>query len=487
MGDAGANGAQGPQGPAGTSPWGLDGGNNTFYTTGQVLVGTSTPNASNTMSVVGGTTNGIGASNATAASVAVLGASTGSGSSAGVQGSSTSATGFGVNGVNSNSTGQSIGSRGETLSNTNGARGVFGVNTSTTNPGAANSFLSGVYGQSISNLGANAINVGAQGVGNQRGVEGDAATTTGIGVIGFGGTALGGAGVQGQVAGDSAIALFGANTSAAAGFGRGVQGQSSMTDGTGVQGICNGTGTQGPWGVSGSTTGAGGTTIGTAAIGVRGSAGSASAGTNFRVGVYGEVITAATNAYAGYFSGKVNVVGALNVTGALSKGSGTFKIDHPLDPANKFLYHSFVESPDMMNVYNGVVVAGKNGTAVVELPSYFETLNKDFRYQLTCIGGFAPVYVASEVQGNRFVIAGANPGMKVSWQVTGVRQDPYANQNRVIPEVDKSPEERGLYLYPEAYGLPRERAIGGDGYSPKTEGLQKLQPVERVAAPTRGY
>ena len=86
------------------------------------------------------------------------------------------------------------------------------------------------------------------------------------------------------------------------------------------------------------------------------------------------------------------------------------------------------------------------------------------------------------------MIAGANPGMKVSWQVTGVRKDPYAEQNRVIPEVNKSPEERGQYLYPEAYGLPRERGINAYQPSPKAEGLQtKLQPVERTPAGLRGF
>jgi len=112
---------------------------------------------------------------------------------------------------------------------------------------------------------------------------------------------------------------------------------------------------------------------------------------------------------------------------------------------------------------------------MVELPSYFGALNKDFRYQLTCIGGFAPVYVASEIQDNRFVIAGAKPGLKVSWQVTGVRKDPFAEQNRVIPEVDKQPGEQGLYLYPEAYGLPRSRGIAFD--SPKASAMRELEQV----------
>jgi len=249
-----------------------------------------------------------------------------------------------------------------------------------------------------------------------------------------------------------------------------------------VQGIANGAGTVGPWGVNGQTSGAGGTAIGTSAIAVRGSATSTSTGTNFRCGVYGEVTTAATNAYAGYFNGKVNVVGALNVTGALTKGSGTFLIDHPLDPDNKYLYHSFVESPDMMNVYNGVAVAGGDGRAVVELPSYFEALNKDFRYQLTCIGGFAPVYVAEEVHGNTFVIAGARPGLKVSWQVTGIRKDPYAEQNRIVPEVEKDVADRGQYLYPAAYGLPAERAIHAVRPSIKTEAARREESVQPADA-----
>ena len=143
----------------------------------------------------------------------------------------------------------------------------------------------------------------------------------------------------------------------------------------------------------------------------------------------------------------------------LVKGSGTFKIDHPLDPENKYLSHSFVESPDMLNVYNGNVVFDGRGQALVELPSYFEALNRDFRYHLTCIGGFAPVYVAEEVAGSQFHVAGGAPGLKVSWQVTGIRQDPFADQHRVVPEQDKRGAERGKYLFPAAYGKTEEHAL----------------------------
>jgi hypothetical protein len=151
--------------------------------------------------------------------------------------------------------------------------------------------------------------------------------------------------------------------------------------------------------------------------------------------------------------------GNLDIDGSLTKGGGGFKIDHPLDPENKYLYHSFVESPDMMNVYNGNAVLEANGEAWVELPDWFEALNEEFRYQLTCIGGYAPVYIAQEVVDNRFQIAGGTPGLKVSWQVTGIRHDAYAEANRLPVEEDKPPHEQGAYLHPAAYGLPESAGI----------------------------
>ena len=61
----------------------------------------------------------------------------------------------------------------------------------------------------------------------------------------------------------------------------------------------------------------------------------------------------------------------VHVTGTLSKGAGAFRIDHPLEPETKYLQHSFVESPDMMNVYNGNVRTDRRGFATVRLPRYF--------------------------------------------------------------------------------------------------------------------
>ncbi|MCA9276249.1 MAG: hypothetical protein KDA29_09505 [Phycisphaerales bacterium] len=168
-------------------------------------------------------------------------------------------------------------------------------------------------------------------------------------------------------------------------------------------------------------------------------------------GVYGRGTNGAS---AGYFEGDVTI------TGVLSKGSGTFKIDHPLDPANMYLSHSFVESPDMKNIYDGVVTLDEQGSATVTMPTYFDALNTEFRYQLTCIGGYAPVFIAEEINERQFSIAGGKPGLKVSWQITGIRQDPFALANPVRVEEEKSSDEKGLYLHPELYGQPQEKGIG---------------------------
>ncbi len=161
---------------------------------------------------------------------------------------------------------------------------------------------------------------------------------------------------------------------------------------------------------------------------------------------------ASASTYAGLFSGFVAVSGNLAVTGTLQKGAGSFKIDDPLDPGNKYLSHSFVESPDMMNIYNGIVALDAKGEASVQMPKWFEALNRDFRYQLTGIGASSPVYISQEMVGNRFKIGGGKPGMKVSWQVTGIRHDVYANAHRIPVEENKPVAERGHYLHPELYG-----------------------------------
>lgn len=176
----------------------------------------------------------------------------------------------------------------------------------------------------------------------------------------------------------------------------------------------------------------------------------------------------------GGFAGKF--LGNVDVQGTLAKSAGTFKIDHPLAPAQKYLSHAFVESAEMKNIYDGIVVLDDVGEAVVELPSWFEALNTEFRYQLTCIGGYAPVYIAQEVEGNRFKIAGGKTGMKVSWQVTGNRHDPYALAHPLMVEEEKPEEERGYYRHPELYHEPEEKGTAWANYP---EQMQRLMQVRR--------
>ena len=152
--------------------------------------------------------------------------------------------------------------------------------------------------------------------------------------------------------------------------------------------------------------------------------------------------------------------GDVTIFGQLGKAAGTFIIDHPLDPPNMYLRHSFVESPDMMNVYNGNVTTDADGRAEVVLPDYFEALNRDFRYQLTTIGSFARAMVEREIEGNHFTIRTDEPNVKVSWQVTGVRDDAYARMHPIVVEQEKPADERGLYMHPDAFGLGPEHRIG---------------------------
>ncbi len=191
----------------------------------------------------------------------------------------------------------------------------------------------------------------------------------------------------------------------------------------------------------------------------------------------GNGIEAYTGSYlAGYFDGNVYV------NGSIDKLSGSFKIDHPLDPANKYLYHSFVESPDMMNIYNGNVVTDATGNATIPLPEWFEALNRDFRYQLTVIGQFAQAIVVQKVSQHRFGISTDKPGVEVSWQVTGIRQDAWANAHRIPVEEEKDARDRGHYIRPELYGAPEEASVSWARHPATMRKLKQLRDARRGSA-----
>jgi hypothetical protein len=158
----------------------------------------------------------------------------------------------------------------------------------------------------------------------------------------------------------------------------------------------------------------------------------------------------------GTFQAGAEVHGDFTVT----NGTKNFQIDHPVDPANKKLRHNAVEGPDYITFYQGRVSLGSDGEATASLPDYFEALNTNVHYQLTCVGGYAQVYVADEVSNNQFRIAGGTPGLIVSWQITAVRNDPYAARHPYQAEIEKEDEERGRYFDPEGYGAPASMQIG---------------------------
>lgn len=432
----------------------------------------------------------------------------------GVYGRTDSPQGRGVFGLASANTGFAPGVIGETLSASAGARGVYGLAM------ASSGDTFGVYGRANSNSGTGVLGEATAASGNTVGVQGTAASSGGIGVRGDGRFGMVANGVEtgldavatstiGQAVGVQAASgspdgagVFAMN-SATTGTAYAVFAQTNSTAGTALAGDAlattgsnrgvlartasgNGVGLRaentGTAGLATALEAIGGSSGGTTAVFQANGAGSSwaidasSAGPSGRAlnarltnnaatgaAVYGQVNAASARAVQG-----VNLAGGLagdftgnvSVSGTLSKGGGSFKIDHPLDPANKYLLHSFVESPDMMNVYNGNIVTDRNGYATVELPEWFDTLNRDFRYQLTVIGEFAQVIVSKKVENNRFEIRSNVPQVEVSWQVTGIRQDAWAEKYRIPVEMDKPAEERGKFLHPEAHGQPADKRIG---------------------------
>jgi hypothetical protein len=333
----------------------------------------------------------------------------------------------------------------------NGASGVQGVDSSSAGG-------SGVRGDSTHGDGV----YGETSAAKKSGVAGlDNSSGGGYGVWGY---STNGTGVYGTTSAQTGVGVHGVDSSSAGGFGvfgnsthgDGVHGETSAFKKSGVAGLDNST--DGGYGVYGATT------DGYAVYGAASNLGTGVWGTAVSgPGVYGATVDAAGVYGVGVYGNGVQahskygtalyVEGDAQVTGNLSKGGGSFKIDHPLDPGGKYLYHSFVESPDMMNVYNGIVVLDGSGSARVELPEWFEALNRDFRYALTALDRPAPdLHVSARVANGAFSIAGGNAGQEVSWQVTGIRQDAWANAHRIPVEVDKPAEDRGRYLHPELFG-----------------------------------
>lgn len=155
----------------------------------------------------------------------------------------------------------------------------------------------------------------------------------------------------------------------------------------------------------------------------------------FAVGSHSVVPVVYNNSAA--FNGQVVTASGQTRVNILSKATGTFSIDHPLDPENKILNHYFVESPEMVLIYRGIAKVGANGRAVIHLPDYFDALNKDPMVQLTAVGTPETPYLVENVKDNQFVIAG-KPGSEVHWLVTGERKDPSAEAIKILMPVEQA-------------------------------------------------
>ncbi len=321
----------------------------------------------------------------------------------------------------------SYGVRGESATGS----GVIGENTGTNNLGELGSSLAGAHGNGqVGVLGESSTggsaSKGVRGISTSAGgtgVHGEA--TNGYGVMG---TSAPGTGVYGEsTSGDGVVGYSG-------GAGKsGVYGSNTHANGYGVFGGNSSAGTSGALGAPlGGVYGKGGGTL---------------------PGVYGK--SSGAGGPAGQFEGAVNVLGDFNVSG----GTKNFVIDHPLDPENEVLCHAAVESDEALDTYSGNVRTDDDGWAVVDLPRWFEAVNTDFRYQLTVVGQFAQAVVWQEIEDNRFVIRTNLGNVKVSWQVTARRNDPWMRQHPFRVERPKPEAERGYYLTPEAYGQPAERGV----------------------------
>ena len=249
-------------------------------------------------------------------------------------------------------------------------------------------------------------------------------------------------------------AIIGSNT----GAGYGVSGQIPSTA----------TGSSAVYGNNLRTTGG----SGIYGIGVNGVVGE----TNYRngFGVYGRNYDAlgplTANAVGTYGLGYVGVWGDQSDPNGFSiyangdfgaAGTKAFSIDHPLDPANKYLRHYSIESNEVLNLYRGTIAFDANGEAVVTLPDYFDVVNTDFSYQLTPIGGYAPIFIKEKIANGQFVIGGGNPNIEVSWTVFAQRNDPYLQQHPTSKqvEVDKEEWNKGKYLQPDLYNQSEDLRI----------------------------
>jgi hypothetical protein len=411
---------------------------------------TNSPNGA--IAVDGVSTTGYGVEGDSTSNAGILGTST---SGSGIIGSTVGGT-LHTAGVYGSATSPNI-------SGFNGIAGVWGDSNAHVGVFGSSTQAPGVFGESLSSYGVQAQSFNSYGIYGQTNTStagiaaiygysaGSTVGVKGASASGNGGEFYGGAN---SVGGNGVLAVGGAGSGSASFGGDG----GNFTGATGGENGGNGLkayGGQGPdsggngiiatGGTSGDLAGSGGVFYG--------SSSSTGVGGDGVFAVSGSGSNTNDNGLAGYFYGNVSI------DGTLVAETKYFQIDHPGDPANKFLNHASVESSEMMNIYSGNVTTDELGLATVTLPGWFEQLNGDFRYQLTIVGRKASAWISKEIAGGKFQIASDATNAKVSWQVTGVRQDAYAKAHPLVVEQAKNNKQRGLYKHPELYGQPATKGL----------------------------
>ncbi|GIV09307.1 MAG: hypothetical protein KatS3mg019_1398 [Fimbriimonadales bacterium] len=405
-----------------------------------------------------------------------------SGFTSGVYGESQSTSGTGVLGAATATSGFTYGVYGQSYS-TDG-RGVYGrafatsgftyggwfENASTSGTGvlgaatATSGFAYGVYGQSYSTDGRGVYGRAFATSGFTYGGWFENASTSGTGVLGAATATSGFAyGVYGQSYSTDGRGVYG-RAFATSGFTYGGRFENASTDGRGVYGLATAT--------SGFTYGGRFESYSTSGTGVLGAA---TATSGFTYGVYGQSYsTDGRGVYGRAFATIGTTYGVFGQSDSSSgygvyasgrfaaTGTKSFQIDHPLMPETHYLNHFCAEAPEPMNFYSGNVVTDAQGYATVTLPDYFETINRDFRYQLTVVDDsdeFILAKVVRKIQNNRFVIRTSKPYVEVSWEVKAIRNDRWVQEYGFQTEQAKEDDIKGKYLHPELYGQPKERGI----------------------------
>jgi len=218
----------------------------------------------------------------------------------------------------------------------------------------------------------------------------------------------------------------------AVGFYSGINAEGTGFAGNGVVATCLAAGQS--WGVS-----AIGQAQGVHAIANR------ATGENYGVYAY---TNSTTNGWAGYFENDVFIGGSVVAPAWVGQ------VDDPASPTTRWLQHAVVESSERVRTNSGTATLDSRGEATVQVPSRYPSLHTDHRYQLTAIGSPGPrLHVSRELdKSGTFAIGGGAAGQRVSWQLTGVRADPFARAHPLVTEQPKPSWRQGTYTHPELYG-----------------------------------